>query len=118
MWVTLRTTMAAESTHTGEMRRWRREVCSVLTCIHEQCIECIDLGTTAGVLRVTTRVRCAERAEEYAIRFVRVTLLVAAQVSAVARADPRRCRAGRLVIRPHITAQTGRLHPVLGWLGR
>ena len=81
MWVTLRTTMAAESTHTGEMRRWRREVCSVLTCIHEQCIECIeciDRGTTAGVLRVPTRVRCAERAEEYAIRFVPVTLLVAA----------------------------------------
>ena len=78
MWVTLRTTMAAESTHTGEMRRWRREVCSVLTCIHEQCIECIDLGTTAGVLRVPTGVRCAERAEEYAIRFVPVTLLVAA----------------------------------------
>jgi hypothetical protein len=35
-----------------------------------------------GVLRVPTRVRCAERAEEYAIRFVRVALLVVAQVSA------------------------------------
>ena len=35
-----------------------------------------------GVLRVPTRVRCAERAKEYAIRFVRVALLVVAQVSA------------------------------------
>jgi hypothetical protein len=39
-------------------------------------------GYHRGVLRVPTRVRCAERAEEYAIRFVRVTLLVVAQVSA------------------------------------
>ena len=107
------------------------------------------------VLRVPIRVRCAERAEEYAIRFVRVTLLVVAQVcanvlgeagaknepspwpteptkarvhlmpavppepqSAVARADPCRRCAGRLLIRPHMTAQTGQLHPVLGWLGR
>ena len=39
-------------------------------------------GYHHGVLRVQTRVRCADGAEEYAIRFVRVTLLVVAQVSA------------------------------------
>ncbi len=61
------------------MRRACRGARRILTCVLEQCIECIDVGTTAGV---PTFVRCAERAEEYAIRFVRATLLVVAQASA------------------------------------
>ena len=74
MWV-LRVPRGAESTHTGEMRRACRGVCRVLTCVVEQCI---DVGTA---VLLATRVRYTERAEDYAIRFVRVILLVVAQVS-------------------------------------
>ena len=67
----------SQSTDTGEMRRACRGVCRVLTSVLGQCM---DVGTGVRTLGHTGERRRACRG--VSIRFVRVTLLVVAQVSA------------------------------------